>query len=291
VSDRGPPSQSAIRGDSYTTALGLLRACHLPPAVAVTALVTALAAENGRGAAGCVLVALAALAGQLSVGWCNDAVDAGRDIAVGRRDKPIATGMVGVRATSNAATVAVLLCVPLSFASGLAAGALHLVAVSAAWAYNLGLKATVVSWLPYAVAFAILPTFVTLGLPGHPPPVWWAVLAAALIGCGAHLANVLPDIAADLTTGVRGWPQRLGVARVRFLIPLPLLAASVLLVLGPAGRPGALAWTALVVAAALAAGGPLVGARLPRVPFATAIAVAAVDVALLLAGGTGITGR
>lgn len=287
MTDRGDLTASTL-----ASTLGLLRACHLPPTVAVTALATVLAAENGRGVAGCVLVAMAALAGQLSVGWCNDAVDAGRDIAVGRPDKPIPAGMISVRATGNAATVAVVCCVPLSLASGLAAGALHMVAVSAAWAYNLRLKATTLSWLPYAVAFAILPAFVTLGLPGHPLPVWWAVLAAALIGCGAHLANVLPDIAADLTTGVRGWPQRLGPARVRVLIPLPLLAASVLLAFGPSGTPRGYAWAALAVAAVLAAGGPLLGARLgdrvPRLPFTAAILVAVVDVALLLAGGTGI---
>ena len=74
----------------------------------------------------------------------------------------------------------------------------------------------------------------TLGLPGAPWPAWWAVLAAALLGVGAHLANVLPDIDGDLATGVRGLPQRLGAATVRALIPVPLLAATCLLVFGHA---------------------------------------------------------
>ncbi|WP_344746314.1 UbiA family prenyltransferase [Streptosporangium vulgare] len=207
----GPPLR-AVRG--------LLLACHPGPTVAVTVLVTALAVASGRDAAGCALVAAAVLAGQLSIGWCNDAVDAARDAAAGRTGKPVASGAVGVRTVWAAALAALALCVPLSLASGPAAGAVHLTGVAAAWAYDLGLKATALSWLPYAVGFGSLPGFVTLGLPGHPWPAWWAVTAAALLGCGAHLANVLPDIPADLAGGVRGWPQRLGTARVRLLIPL-----------------------------------------------------------------------
>ncbi|WP_307845606.1 UbiA family prenyltransferase [Planomonospora sp. ID67723] len=272
-----------------TAALGLARACHAGPTAAVTVLTAALATASGRDAAGCAAVAAAVLAGQLSIGWCNDAVDAGRDRAAGRADKPIVGGAVGGRTVWAAAIVALALCVPLSLASGPAAGAVHLAGVGAAWAYDLGLKATVLSWVPYAVGFGSLPAFVALGLPERPWPAWWAVLAAALLGCGAHLANVLPDISDDLATGVRGWPQRLGPARVRALIPLPLLAATGLLVLAPDGSPGAAGWAALAAACAFAAAGPLLGGRSPRAPFAAAIAVAAVDVLLLLAQGTGIT--
>ena len=272
-----------------TVVSGLARACHPGPTVAVTALVTVLAAAYGRDAAGCVLVAGAVVTGQLSIGWCNDAVDAARDAAAGRTGKPVADGTLHARTVWAAALVALALCVPLSLASGLAAGAVHLTGVAAAWAYDLWLKATVVSWLPYAVGFGALPPFVTLGLPGEPWPAWWTVLAAALLGCGAHLANVLPDIPADLATGVHGWPQRLGTARVRALIPVPLLLATALLVFGPVRPPGPWGWAALATAVALASGGLLLGGRSPRIPFAAAIAVAAVAVLLLLARGTGIT--
>ncbi|WP_229802959.1 UbiA family prenyltransferase [Planobispora rosea] len=271
-----------------TAILGLVRACHPGPTAAVTVLTTALAVASGRDAAGCVLVAAAVLTGQLSVGWCNDAVDAGRDRTAERTDKPIVGGAVSARTVWTAAVVALVLCVPLSFASGTAAGTVHLVGVAAAWAYDLGLKATALSWAPYAVGFGSLPAFVALGLPGQPWPAWWAVLAGALLGCGAHLANVLPDISDDLATGVRGWPQRLGPGRVRALVPLPLLLATGLLVLAPPGPPAAGGWAALAAACVIALAGLSLGRRSPRVPFAVAVAVAGLDVVLLLAQGTGV---
>ncbi|WP_406313905.1 UbiA family prenyltransferase [Streptosporangium sp. NBC_01639] len=291
TSGHAPRERGRIGGRPFglSTVVGLARACHPGPTAAVTVMVTALAVASGRAVAGCVLVAAAVLAGQLSIGWCNDAVDAGRDIEAGRTGKPIADGTVRVRTVWSAAATALVLCVPLSFASGPAAGTVHLVGVAAAWGYDLGLKATALSWLPYAVGFGVLPPFVTLGLPGHPWPAWWAVLAAVLLGCGAHLANVLPDIPADLATGVRGWPQRLGTARVRALIPLPLLLATGLLVFGPPGPAGPGGWAALTGAAALAGAGLLLGGRSPKAPFVAAVAVAAVAVVLLLARGTEIT--
>ncbi|WP_239108684.1 UbiA family prenyltransferase [Microbispora siamensis] len=273
------------------TAAGLARACHPGPAAAVTTLVTALVSVAGWGPAGTALTALAVLTGQLSVGWCNDVVDAARDAAGGRTAKPIVAGLVSARTVRAAAFAALAACVPLSLACGVVAGATHLFAVAAAWVYNLWLKGTAASWAPYAAGFGAVPVFVTAGTPGHalpvslpaPLPAWWVVLAAALLGCAAHLANVLPDIETDVATGVRGWPQRLGAARVRVVLPLPLLAASVLLVVAPPGPAGPAGWLALAGVAACAAAGLLLGRRVPVAPFAAAVGAAGIDVLLLAA--------
>ncbi|WUN36005.1 UbiA family prenyltransferase [Kitasatospora sp. NBC_00315] len=270
---------------------GLLRACHPEPTLVVTALITALAAAAGRSAAGCLLVAAAVLTGQLSVGWCNDRVDLRRDRAAGRRDKPLVAGALRPGTVAIAAGAALALCVPFSLANGASAGTAHLVAVAAAWAYDLGVKRTVLSWLPYAVGFGLLPVFVTLALPGHPWPQPWAVAAGALLGVGAHLTNVLPDIDADLRVGVRGLPQRLGRGRTRALAPVPLLAASVLLVFGPPGPVGGWGWAALAVTGALAVAVVLPGgaAAESRRPFLATLAMAATAVGLLLLHGAAFT--
>lgn len=269
-------------------AVGLAGSCHPGPVVTVTVLTTALAFAAGQSAPRSALAGAAVLAGQLSVGWCNDAYDARRDLTAGRLGKPVAAGSIGAAAVWAAAFAALALCVPLSLACGIVAGGVHLTGVAAAWAYNVRLKATGWSWLPYAVGFAALPAFVALGLRGRPWPAWWLVAAGALLGIGAHLGDTLPDIRSDLAAGVRGWPQRLGTDGARLLLPVPLVAATGVLVLGPAGPPSGWGALALGTATATAAAGTLLGRRRERAAFAAAVAVAAVDVATLLLRGSAI---
>ncbi len=156
------------------------------------------------------LVVLAVLTGQLSIGWSNDLIDLPRDRAVGRTDKPLVDGSVSERSARLACGLALVATVPLSLANGWLAGVVHLVVVAAGWAYNLGAKATAWSWLPYAVAFGALPAFVSLAAEPDAVPPLWLPLAGALLGVGAHVVNVLPDLADDAATGVRGLPHRIG---------------------------------------------------------------------------------
>ena len=269
-------------------ARAFVQACHPEPTAAVTALATALSVSAGRGA-DAVLVGAAFLSGQLSVGWSNDWIDADRDRRSGRPDKPVTAGQVTPEALRTAAFLAAALCVPLSLAMGVLAGLVHLVAVAAAWAYNVRLKSTWLSWAPYALAFGLVPSIVTLGLDGSPWAPWWATAAGALLGVGAHLANVLPDLEDDEATGVRGLPHRLGRAGSSFVSAVLLLAATSLLAVGP-GRPGAVVGGALVVAAVVTGIGLGLGRRAgSRAPFRAVLVVAAVDVALLLARGEALT--
>jgi 4-hydroxybenzoate polyprenyltransferase len=275
------------------TIRGLARACHLGPTLAVTVLVTTVAVGAGAGGRVAALIGAAVLTGQLSIGWSNDWIDAGRDLTVGRLDKPIVAGWVPAHVVRGSALVAAALCVPLSLATGWRAGSVHLVAVAAAWGYNARLKSTSWSWAPYALSFGLLPAFVALALPGHPWPHWWVVCAAALLGVGAHLANVMPDLEDDRSTGVHGLPHRLGRTWSSLLAPTALLAASALIVLGPAGPPGAAAGAGLVTAGVIAVSGAVVSLtrRKSRLPFYLTIAVAAVDVVLLVSAGGAFVSR
>ncbi|MGW6277793.1 UbiA family prenyltransferase [Kribbella sp. NPDC055071] len=264
------------------TARGLALACHPGPTVAVTVLITALAWSAGRSPAGCLLVAATILTGHLSIGWSNDAIDAARDTIVNRQDKPVVRGLVSRRTLAVGAGVMLVVTIPVSLANGIASGLMHLLFVACAWAYNLGLKSTPISWLPYAVAFGALPSFVTLGT-AHVWAPWWATAAGALLGIGAHLANVVPDLADDLATGVRGWPQRLG-RYARLIAPLPLAAATVLLVIGPAGAIGLTGWIALAIVAGLL----VVIVAWRNAPFLVTIAIAAVTIVALILRGNAL---
>jgi 4-hydroxybenzoate polyprenyltransferase len=262
----------------------LVRASHPEPTAAVTTIATALAVSTGLGARS-GLVAAAFLSGQLSVGWSNDWIDAARDVRTGRTDKPVARGELPVPRVRAAALTALALCVPLSLALGWRAGLLHLAAVAAAWSYNARLKSSLLSWVPYAFAFGAVPSVITLALDeGRVAPAW-ATAAGALLGVGAHLCNVLPDLEEDLATGVRGLPHVLGPRRSSALAAVLLLAAAALLALGPGGV-GVVPLTAVGVAAVITVVG-LVRARRPgsRDAFRAAILVAAVCVGLLVARG------
>lgn len=259
---------------------GLLAAAHPAPALAVTLVAALLAVAADRPAGVVVLVAAAVGAGQLTVGWVNDLVDLPRDRAVARTDKPLVGGLVTPRAVAVATAVTAAACMVLSLALGWRAGGVHLVCLALAHAYNLALKATPWSWLPYAGAFGLLPAVAALAGPDPAEPAWWAILAGAALGVGAHLVNALPDLADDEATGVRGLPHRLGARRAQVLAALLLAAASALAALGPAGSPPAWAVILLVGVGALTVVA-LVG-RGPA-PFRAAMVIALLDVVLLVA--------
>ena len=255
---------------------GLLGAAHLGPTLAVSVLAGLLAGAQGLGAARGALLVAAVLAGQLSIGWSNDLVDVARDRSTGRGDKPLATGGASVGVVRLACCTAVVATVVLSLAVGVAAGLVHLGCVACGWAYNLGLKSTAWSWLPYAAAFGGLTAFVALA-DGSPPPWWWPV-GAGLLGVGAHLVNVLPDVEDDLATGVRGLPHRLGPRLIAPVAGVVLGLASAVTLVG-ASPPAATATAVGVLVAVLVA---LVVLGRGRAPFVAAVAIALVDAVALV---------
>lgn len=227
--------------------LALAKASHPFPSLAVTAAATLLAVGAGNGAATCVLVAAAVLAGQLSVGWSNDRIDVDRDRRVGHRGKPVAAGEVSLRAVDVAIAFAVVATVVLSLLLGWRAGAAHLIAVAVAWAYNGWFKRTWLSWLPYTVAFALLPAVATFALPDRPAPAGWIVAAAALLGTAVNFVNALPRLAGHPLSDVQGAPDRLG-GHVSLLIGTGLmLASSVVVAALPPRAPDALSLAQLAV--------------------------------------------
>jgi 4-hydroxybenzoate polyprenyltransferase len=181
----------------------------------MTVALAAAAALSGRPGVEVGLVAATVLTGQLTVGWLNDVVDRDRDRQVGRQDKPVAMGWIDPGTVVFATACAVLLVIPLSVANGTAAGVAHLAAVASAWLYNFWFKRTVLSWLPYAVSFGLLPALLSYGglgggMHGGPPTVAMTVLAA-LLGVGIHFLNVLPDLVEDRETGVTHLPLRIAL--------------------------------------------------------------------------------
>ncbi len=258
--------------------LPLLRAAHFGPSVAVTTIAALLALALGLPVSKGVVVTLAVFSGQLTIGWGNDLLDMDRDREVSRADKPLANGDLAPSFVLRWLIVAAAACVALSLLAGWRSGVTHLALLVVGHLYNVYFKATFWSWLPYAVAFGSLPAVISLAnSPSQWPPTWM-VGTAATLGVAAHFLNTLPDLEADVATGVRGLPHRLGASRSRLIATALLVLASALAALGPAGAPSTWAWSALAVVVALA-GLALFGRG--KAPFYAAITIALTDVVLL----------
>jgi 4-hydroxybenzoate polyprenyltransferase len=284
-------AHSAPSADSYASrARALVVAGHPGPALVITAFVTALTAHAAPTGLGPVLAAPSILAGQLSVGWSNDACDAARDLTAGRTDKPVARGDISVGAVWIAAFSALAVAAILSLLIGPRWLLINTILVGAAWVYNLGLKSTWASGVMFLVGFAPLPAFATSTLPGQPWPTWQVMAASGSVGLGTHFANVLPDLAGDRIAGVRGLPQivaaRWGAPAVRAVAIVLLLAASVLLVVAAIPSRRWVPVTGLAASAILA----LIGFRSSgKIPFFCALGIAAVDVVIFLTGSVALT--
>ncbi|MEV6714663.1 UbiA family prenyltransferase [Lentzea sp. NPDC051208] len=272
------------RGKSLQLLQGLAQACHPLPSLAVTTVAVLLGSGGGLDVPGTVLLGGAVLTGQLSIGWSNDWIDAARDRATGRADKPAATGTVPVRAVATAAVAAALATVVLSLLLGWFPGVVLILSVAGGWAYNLGLKATVFSGAAYLFAFAALTIGVHAAGQGEPWPPWWVPVVGALLGFGAHFANVLPDLRADAETGVRGLPHRLGPRTGVIVMALALATASIVLGLAPAGASALYSAVVVTVGITLAAATTVAAIRAPHtaIAFRLTVAIALLDVVLLI---------
>lgn len=273
-----------------STVSALARSTHPGPTVAVTAITVLLGFGVGLGPVALLLLGLSMLANQVSVGLSNDWIDAERDKAVGRRDKPVALGEVTVATVRAVAWVSAAASVLLMLPLGVPAALAQAVFIASAWGYNAGLKGTAASVVPYIVSFGLLPVIVTLSLPDPSGAAWWAIAAGALLGVAAHFTNVLPDLEDDRRTGIRGLPHRLG-RRVSGLVTFVALAtATVLVVAGAMVTPPVLGWVGLLLGLAVTVlGGVLVVTRPPtRLLFQLIIAGALINVALLALSGEAV---
>lgn len=262
----------------------LLRSSHPGPSAGVTLIAVLLGVAVGLDPVRVVLLGLTMAFNQLSIGLSNDWLDAGRDRAAGRHDKPIARGEVSVAAVRIAALAAAALSVLLSLTLGIPFAVAHLVALCGGWAYNAWFKHGPLSPMPYVVSFGVLPALATLARPEPALAAWWAVLAGALLGIAAHVANVLPDLADDAATGVRGLPHRLGRVGSALLAGLALGGAAVALTVGIGpDSPVALVGLGLSLAASVAA--VVFTLRESRWGFRFVIVAALVDVVLLVLAG------
>ena len=195
-----------------------------------------------------VRVAVAVACTEAAIGALNDFRDRALDAT--RPDKPLARGWVTPREALILAVIAGVLAM-IGFASlGPVAFAVGVPILGLGIAYDLGLKATPLSAVLFAVYFPLFPLLAWAVFGRWQPFLPWLVPLGAALGLALNVANALPDLEDDAAAGIRGLPHLLGERAGRLVAwGTPPLVLGVMLLLAatglvPARMPG------LIVAAA-----------------------------------------
>jgi len=188
---------------------GLLKASHFGPTLLVTAISFGFATYYWwEGPA--YVIAFGVFTGQLVVGWSNDLYDYQDDLSHNRKNKPLVSGQITEELLQNWLKWVT----PFSFIAnlfgplGVKGGLVYMLGILCGVAYNFYFKFSVLSPLPYAIAFAALPSSIAISKDITPP--LWMWLGGALFGMAAHFINVIKDMKEDQISKIGGLPQRLG---------------------------------------------------------------------------------
>lgn len=207
---------------------GLLKASHFVPTLTVSSIAFVFGVYYWwEGPA--YIIAFTVFTGQLVVGWSNDLYDFADDQRHQRKNKPLVSGLISELYLRKW----LIFMVPFSFVAnllgplGLKGGLVYWLGIGCGVAYNFYFKFNVFSPLPYAVAFAALPSCVAISKSITPP--MWMWLGGAILGCAAHFVNVIKDMDQDRESAITGLPQRVG-KRGSIVIAAALVAIAVAII-------------------------------------------------------------
>lgn len=208
--------------------LALLKASHFGPTIAVTT-VSFLLATSLWWEGPALIIAFGVFLGQLLVGFTNDLNDYSDDLKHNRLSKPLVSGEITTTKLRSAIKVVIPFTILLNILGplGIKGGLIYLFGVGMGVSYNFYFKSTLLSPIPYALAFAALVSSIIVSTDRTPP--LWFITAAALLGVAAHFANVLKDIDQDLASKIKGLPQHIGKKGSRLVTSLLLITATFIL--------------------------------------------------------------
>ena len=184
---------------------------------------------------------------QFGIGATNDVVDAPRDAGLKPR-KPIPGGLVAPRVATAVAMASFAGGVGLAALVGLPVMALSILVVWIGLAYDLVLKGTAWSWLPFAVGIPILPVYGWLGAAGTLPDLFVILVPVAIAGGAAlAIANSLVDVERDRAAGAGSIAASLGTERA-WTVGAGLVVAIILVAAVSTGFDEGMIAAAMVVA-------------------------------------------
>ena len=207
---------------------GLRKASHFGPTLIVTTIGW-LFANYYWWEGPAYVIAFGIFCGQLVVGWSNDLYDFKDDQRHGRMNKPLVSGLI----TEQYLRKWLIFMVPFSFLAnllgplGFKGGLLYWLGIGCGVAYNFYFKFNVLSPLPFALAFAALPSCIAISKSVTPPTWMW--LGGAILGCAAHFVNVIKDMDQDRQSAIKGLPQRVGKRGSIAVAALLVLVAALII--------------------------------------------------------------
>lgn len=209
--DRG----AGVPGSFGTRARAWFRLLHPFPSLLVTCA-SGLFAEIAAGGEAppdrLARLVLSVALSQFAIGSANDVVDRSLD-AETKPWKPLVRGVVSPRAAARLAAILSVACLGLSASLGMGTFAAACAGLGCGLAYDLRLKRTRWSWLPYGLAIPTLPVWSWAAMGQLTARLLPAYPLGLLLGLALHLANTLPDLEGDRRFGVRGLAHALGARR------------------------------------------------------------------------------
>jgi 4-hydroxybenzoate polyprenyltransferase len=207
----------------------MVRLGHPFPSLLDGLITAVLATVAGAATTRAALLGVAMVSLQVSIGTVNDLTDVERDRGH-KPGKPLPTGLVPRRSARVLAIGSLVLGLGLSLIAGPPTVVVAIAGVLTGYAYDLRLKGTVWSWLPFAIGLPLLPVYAWVGATGR-VPVAFAVLVPLGIAAGGAVAllNGLVDLDRDRAAGLATPAVRLGPRRARRIAAglLALIALAV----------------------------------------------------------------
>lgn len=227
---------SSRPGEWRRAAWGWFRLLHPFPSALVTAssFLFAEMAAGGHAETGALArLVLSVACSQGAIGAANDVVDRELDAAT-KPWKPVARGVISRKAAAVLAGALSVGCLALSASLPMPTVCAALLGLGCGLSYDLWLKRSRWSWLPYGVAIPTLPVWAWAAMEKLTGRLTPAYPLGLLLGLAIHLANTLPDLEGDHGFGIRGLTHELGRRRSLGLCWGALAAAQGLtLILAP----------------------------------------------------------
>ncbi len=189
---------------------GFIRLLHPFPSLLDAVVTGAIALIAGGPPMTALRLAVAMFCLQIAIGTANDIVDADAD-KERKPHKPIPGGQVSPDEARVVFALALVLGLGLSAVSGPAVLGVAMLGTAIGLLYDLRLKRTAWSWLPFALGIPLLPVYGWLGASGELPAAFLVLVPVAfLAGTAIAYANALADVERDRAAGTRTVATMLG---------------------------------------------------------------------------------